>query len=192
MALWPYSRGSQRCLRPSGSGRCCPSLPHKDNHSRTDVSSLPPLYFLQSSVVGYFACGELSTQQLTTTNRILCSILDLAAIGVLYTFPGWHEEEDSKGSERDVKPFPARSLSYLTLTFFFSCCGGLYIAIAWQHIAVAAAAVGVEGLRYGLVKVSVGYASIVLSWFSVFLSFVCFFGILVMILSIRVLSEMKE
>lgn len=119
-------------------------------------------------------------------------ILNLVFVSILFCFPGWHEEEDSDGSVRDVKPFPQRTLvlSALMISTASSLC--LYIAVAWQHIATVTAASSVQGLRYGIVEVDTGRTSAVFSWLSVFISFLCSFGMSVVILSIEVLEALAD
>lgn len=43
---------------------------------------------------------------LTTTLSILATALIAATKFIVATFPGWHEDVDDRGSERDVRPFP--------------------------------------------------------------------------------------
>lgn len=124
--------------------------------------------------------------------RILCIVLTLVFILILYTFPGWHEEETTDGSYRDVKPFPSRQMTLIALVCSFASSLGLYIAIAWQHIAVATAIGSVKGLRYQIVEVSAGSASVTLAWLSVLLSFICTIGISIMILSIQILTKLTN
>ncbi|KFA70939.1 hypothetical protein S40288_10228 [Stachybotrys chartarum IBT 40288] len=138
------------------------------------------------------AAQHLRTGTVTPGLIILCIILGLAYIVLLSTFPGWHEEEGSEGSERVVKPFPSRQVSVAALVCSSVGSFVLFVAVAWQHIAVASAATLLEGMRYGLVDVTVGIEAAVLAWLSVFLSCVCTIGLAVMVLSIRVLSQLVE
>ncbi|TVY82200.1 hypothetical protein LSUE1_G007803, partial [Lachnellula suecica] len=111
---------------------------------------------------------------------------------LLATFPGWHEEEGSEGSEREVKPFPSRPVSQVALSIIALASLFAFVSILWQHIATSAAASMVRSLSYGTVSGQVGSAAMALGWVGVFLSIVVTIGLLVMILSIRVLSETFE
>ncbi|KAI1445920.1 Ca2+ regulator and membrane fusion protein Fig1-domain-containing protein [Annulohypoxylon stygium] len=135
---------------------------------------------------------QFRTKNITPSLIILYMILNLVFVSILFCFPGWHEEEDSDGSVRDVKPFPQRTLvlSALMISTASSLC--LYIAVAWQHIATVTAASSVQGLRYGIVEVDTGRTSAVFSWLSVFISFLCSFGMSVVILSIEVLEALAD
>ncbi|KAI0895391.1 Ca2+ regulator and membrane fusion protein Fig1-domain-containing protein [Annulohypoxylon nitens] len=135
---------------------------------------------------------QFRTKTITPSLIILHMILNLVFVAILFSFPGWHEEEDTDGSVRDVKPFPQRkfALSALMISTASSLC--LYIAVAWQHIAAVTASSSVNGLRYGIVEVGTGRASAVLSWLSVFVSFLCTFGMSVLILSIEVLAALAD
>lgn len=114
--------------------------------------------------------------------------LTFITIILLATFPGWHQEEDEHGSERDVKPFPSRPVSQTALGIIAVSSIFMFVSVFWQHIASSAGATMAESLSYGTVNGHVGPAAMVLGWVGVLLSFVVTVGLLVMILSIRVLA----
>jgi hypothetical protein len=64
-----------------------------------------------------------------------------------------------------------------------------FVSAIWQHIACATGAAMVRSLSYGTVKTVVGPAAMIFAWGSVFWVIVVAIGLLVMILSIRVLAE---
>lgn len=119
-------------------------------------------------------------------------MLDLFQILLYATLPGWHEEMDSEGSEREVKPFPSRPVSSAALLCSVTSAVGLSVATAWQHIASAAVGASVQGFRYGLVEVGTGTAATVMAWLSMSLVTLSAVGISVMILSIAVLLQLAE
>ncbi|KAI1094079.1 Ca2+ regulator and membrane fusion protein Fig1-domain-containing protein [Rostrohypoxylon terebratum] len=135
---------------------------------------------------------QFRTKTITPSLIILYMILNLFFFLILFSYPGWHSEEDSNGSIQEVKPFPRRSLSFSAFMISIASSLCLYIAIAWQHIAVATAASSVQGLRYGIVEVSNGRTSAVLSWLSVFVSLLCTLGMSITIVSTEVLSAMTD
>ncbi|KAJ6059214.1 uncharacterized protein N7446_008797, partial [Penicillium canescens] len=97
---------------------------------------------------------------------------------LLSTFPGWHEEVDENGSEREVKPFP----SELVLSICFLAMGAGFgfglISVLWQHINSSSTATMAETLTYGAVSGHVGGAAMALGWISTGLSAVVFIGLL--------------
>lgn len=111
------------------------------------------------------------------------------AILLLATFPGWHEEEDDEGSEREVKPFPSRPISYAALGIISISSIFMFVSVFWQHIGSSAGATMAEALSYGTVNGHVGPAAMTLGWIGVLFSFIVAIGLLVMILSIRVLAN---
>jgi Ca2+ regulator and membrane fusion protein Fig1 len=108
---------------------------------------------------------------------------------LLATFPGWHEEEDAAGSEREVKPFPSRPVSQIALAIIFIASIFVLVSVLWQHTASVAASIIAQDFGNGSVRSGVGTTAMVLGWFSFALLIVVTIGLLVMILSIRVLSE---
>jgi hypothetical protein len=108
---------------------------------------------------------------------------------LLATFPGWHEEEDDRGSEREVKPFPSRPVSQIALAIIFIASIFVLVSVLWQHTASVAASIIAQDLGNGSVLSGVGASAMVLGWFSFALLIIVTIGLLVMILSIRVLSE---
>lgn len=108
---------------------------------------------------------------------------------MLVTFPGWHEKDDAEGSEREVKPFPSRSISQTALVALTVASVLTFVSVFWQHISSSTALVMGQSLAYGVVKGHVGTAAMVLGWVSVFLTILATIAILVMILSIKVLAE---
>ncbi|PMD33870.1 hypothetical protein L207DRAFT_517892 [Hyaloscypha variabilis F] len=111
------------------------------------------------------------------------------AILLLATFPGWHEEEDSEGSEREVKPFPSRPVSYLVMALLTLASLLIFVSVFWQHISSSAAVTMGQSLSYGTVRGKVGTVAAVLGWATVFLDILAAVAIFIMIMTIRVLAE---
>lgn len=63
------------------------------------------------------------------------------------------------------------------------------VSVLWQHTASVAASIIAQDLGNGSVKSGVGTTAMVLGWFGFALLIIVTIGLLVMILSIRVLSE---
>jgi hypothetical protein len=119
----------------------------------------------------------------TTVPLVFISIL------LLSTFPSWHEEEDAEGSEREVKPFPSRPVSYVILALLTLSSLLIFVSVFWQHIASSAAVTMGQSLSYGTVKGRVGTVATVLGWGSVLLDILAAIAIYIMVVSIKVLME---
>ncbi|KAK4446783.1 Ca2+ regulator and membrane fusion protein Fig1-domain-containing protein [Podospora aff. communis PSN243] len=115
-------------------------------------------------------------------------IFNFFGIILLATFPGWHKEEDSDGSEREVKPFPSRPVSMWALGFFSFALLLSFVTVLWQHLASAAAYTLAKTLTYDTIDASVGAGAMVLGWIGVGCSGVVTLGLLIMVLSIRILA----
>jgi len=63
------------------------------------------------------------------------------------------------------------------------------VSVLWQHTASVAASIIAQDLGNGSVRSGVGTTAMVLGWFSFALLIIVTIGLLVMILSIRVLTE---
>ncbi|KAG4423213.1 hypothetical protein IFR04_003711 [Cadophora malorum] len=120
---------------------------------------------------------------------IIAIIFAFICLLLLATFPGWHEEEDRDGSEREVKPFPSRPVSQIALAIIFIASIFVLVSVLWQHTASVAASIIAQDFGNGSVKSGVGTTAMVLGWFGFALLIIVTIGLLVMILSIRVLSE---
>lgn len=130
--------------------------------------------------------------QATTANKfhsIVAIIFAFVCLLLLATFPGWHEEEDIAGHEREVKPFPSRPVSQVALAIIFIASIFVLVSVLWQHTASVAASIIAQDLGNGSVRSGVGTTAMVLGWFSFALLIIVTIGLLVMILSIRVLAE---
>ena len=92
-------------------------------------------------------------------------ILAFACFILLATFPGWHEEIDEHGSDRDVKPFPSRPVSQIALALIFVASVFVLVSVLWQHTASVAASTIAQDLGNGSVKSGVGTAAMILGWF---------------------------
>ncbi|POR31149.1 Uncharacterized protein TPAR_08650 [Tolypocladium paradoxum] len=123
---------------------------------------------------------------------IIAIIFAFLCLLLLATFPGWHEEEDSEGSEREVKPFPSRPVSQIALAIIFIASIFVLVSVLWQHTASVAASVIAQDFGNGAVRSGVGSSAMVMGWFSFTLLIIVTIGLLVMILSIRVLGQMMR
>jgi hypothetical protein len=121
---------------------------------------------------------------------IIALVLIFIATCLLATFPNWHEDVDSQGSEREVKPFPSRPVTQIVL-WLSSLATLLGLASAfWQHIGGAGASTLTRLLTYDLVVAQVGPTSVTLGWIAAGLNGITTIGILIMILSLSVLSRL--
>src|SRR3954454_11806253 len=99
-------------------------------------------------------------------SRIIATIFAFICLLLLATFPGWHEEEDDNGSEREVKPFPSRPVSQIALAIIFIASIFILVSVLWQHTASVAASIIAQDLGNGSVKSGVGSTAMVLGWFA--------------------------
>lgn len=130
-----------------------------------------------------------------------CTNLDYSIIGlvasvstavILSTFPGWHEEEDSEGSEHEVKSFPSRIASYTALVLNT---GGALFGLAsafWQHIGGAGASTLTRLSTYDAVVAQVGPVCMALGWLAAALVSISSLGMLLMVVSIHVLNALAD
>lgn len=121
---------------------------------------------------------------------IIAVIFAFICLLLLATFPGWHEEIDEEGSEREVRPFPPRAVSQVALSLIFIASMFILVSVLWQHTASVAASVVAQDFNNGSVKSGVGTTAMVLGWLSFALFMIVTIALLVMILSINVLREL--
>ncbi|KAI9925659.1 hypothetical protein ASPWEDRAFT_173331 [Aspergillus wentii DTO 134E9] len=123
---------------------------------------------------------------------VVAVILAFFCFILLATFPGWHEEVDSGGSEREVKPFPSRPVSQAALALIFVAAVFVLVSVLWQHTASVAASTIAQDMGNGSVKSGVGTSAMVLGWFGFVLMVIVTIGLLVMILSIRLIKQLTD
>jgi hypothetical protein len=111
---------------------------------------------------------------------------------LLSTFPGWQTEEGSDGSEREVKPFPSTPVSQVALISALAASVLALVAALWQHLSSAATSTMAGTLMYGTVSAQVGAGAMAMGWVGTALLFVVMFGLLIMILSMKVLEQVMD
>lgn len=115
----------------------------------------------------------------------------LIAFGLLAMWPGWRREDgDSEGSEREVRPFPSRPVSHAALGSLIVAALMAFISSFWQHMGSVSASTMAKTFTYGEVNGDVGAGAMVLGWLSFSLQMVACLGVLVMIISIKILASM--
>ena len=129
---------------------------------------------------------------MVTSSRIVAIILAFACFILLATFPGWHEETDDQGSERDVKPFPSRPVSQIALALIFVASVFVLVSVLWKHTASVGATPIAKDRGNVSVRRGVGTAAMILGWFGFALLIIVTIGLLVMILSIRILDKLTD
>ncbi|KAJ5115870.1 hypothetical protein N7456_000218 [Penicillium angulare] len=123
---------------------------------------------------------------------IVAVVLAFLCFILLATFPGWHEERDDAGSELEVKPFPSRPVSQAALALIFVSSVFVLVSVLWQHTASVAASTIAQDMGNGSVKSGVGSSAMVLGWFGFVLLVVVTIGLLVMILSIKLIRQLTD
>jgi multisubunit Na+/H+ antiporter MnhB subunit len=124
------------------------------------------------------------------SSSIVAIILSFLCFIILATFPGWHAETDTSGSQLDVHPFPSRPVSQAALALIFISSVFILVSVLWQHTASVAASTIAQDLGNGSVKSGVGTSAMILGWFGFVFLVVVTIGLLVMILSISKLMEL--
>ena len=128
-------------------------------------------------------------------HRIATGGLIVMIICVFWSFPDWQEvykEDALPGLEVKDKPFPERGAVHLAIALStFACLLGL-LGIFWQHVATVVSVTSIEDTAYGMVHGKIGATSLILGWVSVALSIAGLLGVIVMLLSIRLLYLMNE
>lgn len=124
---------------------------------------------------------------------IMSVILALFSTLLMATFPGWHVEHDERtGSDVDVKPFPSRPVSHVALSCAAVAAMLSLVATVWQHVGAVAAAAMAETASFGNVKSSIGAGSMAMAWTSFSFTIIAAIGLLVMVLSIRLLDRLTD
>ncbi|KAK3389955.1 Ca2+ regulator and membrane fusion protein Fig1-domain-containing protein [Podospora didyma] len=123
---------------------------------------------------------------------IVSMVFALFCIALMATFPGWHQEEDDEGSEREVKPFPSESVSRLACASSMVSAALAFVSAFWQHLSSAAAGTMVGGLTYGAATAHTGVSAIVLGWMGTSLILLVVAGLVLMILSFKVLRQIMD
>lgn len=131
-------------------------------------------------------------RELLTSTRFISIGFSILSFLLLATFPGWHEEEDSEGSDREVKPFPSRPVSQAALCFLGISAMMTLLSAFWQHMASSNTATLMKLVTAGAVQVEVGAAAMGLGWATFSLNAIQFVGIFIMVLSIRTLSMLAD
>ncbi|KKK24307.1 hypothetical protein P175DRAFT_0535807 [Aspergillus ochraceoroseus IBT 24754] len=123
---------------------------------------------------------------------IIAVILSFFCFILLATFPGWHEHLDPEGSEVEIKAFPSRPVSQVALALIFVASVFVLVSVLWQHTASVAASTIAQDLGNGSVKSGVGTSAMVLGWFAFALMVIVTIGLLLMILSLRLLNQLTD
>ncbi|EAW09496.1 Fig1 domain-containing protein [Aspergillus clavatus NRRL 1] len=123
---------------------------------------------------------------------IVAVILAFLCFVLLATFPGWHEEIDASGSEAEVKPIPSRPVSQVALALTFIASVFVLVSVLWQHTASVAATTIAQDMGNGSVKSGVGSSAMVLGWFGFVLLVIVTIGLLVMILSAKLIAQLTD
>ena len=80
---------------------------------------------------------------------IVAIVLAFLTFLLLATFPGWHTDTSSSGSEHEVKPFPSRPVSQVALATIFIASVFVLVSVLWQHTAAVAASTVAQDLGNG-------------------------------------------
>ncbi|RMZ91384.1 hypothetical protein DV736_g1396, partial [Chaetothyriales sp. CBS 134916] len=171
------------CIRSEGSGWMC----------NTNSTALADLVSVDQDPLNLIWVASTFKNAIVFPYLIIIAIvLAFLTFLLLATFPGWHTATSSDGSEHEVKPFPSRAVSQVALATIFISSVFVLVSVMWQHTAAVAASTVAQDLGNGSVKSGVGTTAMVLGWFGFGLLVVVTLGLLVMILSIRLLDTLTD
>lgn len=126
-------------------------------------------------------------------SSVITAILSAIALALLLTFPGWHREfTEDTGSERDVKPFPSRTITG-AIFGLLTAASMLGIALLlWQHVGAVSVATTLQALAYGTVRSGVGSTAMALAWTGLACLILCDMAVYILISSISVLDRLTD
>jgi flagellar biosynthesis protein FlhB len=111
---------------------------------------------------------------------------------LLSTFPGRYTEEDEDGSEQEVMPFPSKSVANAALAVVAVASIVTFLSVFGQHISSSTAGVLAQSFSYETLESHVGTVAMILGWGAVLLETLAAIALLLMIVGIRVLSQLAE
>jgi hypothetical protein len=113
---------------------------------------------------------------------------------VLATFPKWHSEPDpdDESESQTVLPVPTRFVAQISLAIIFIASIFVLVSVLWQHTASVAASIIAQDFGNGSVISGVGTSAMVMGWFGFTLLIIVTIGILVMVLTIKVIENLTE
>ncbi|KAH8705333.1 Ca2+ regulator and membrane fusion protein Fig1-domain-containing protein [Talaromyces proteolyticus] len=120
---------------------------------------------------------------------VIATVLELFLLLLLAQFPGWKEETDEDGSEREVKPFPSTVRLVAALALSSVAAALLLVTAVWQQVAAVAAGQTLEQVMPGQIMSLVGLSASISSWFAFGLAAMVFLMVLTMYTSIRILLD---
>jgi len=107
----------------------------------------------------------MTAQLLGLTNRsVIAIVLMILASLLLATFPGWHVEVNSSGSDVDVKPFPSKPISQLVCVLLIGSSFVLFVATLWQHSAAVIVAAMMPRFTSPALTTHVSPIAVALEW----------------------------
>lgn len=116
---------------------------------------------------------------------VIAALLDFILLWLFTLFPGWQNETDDNGSEREVKPFPS-PIVLAAILAMGSITAALLLATAiWQQVAATAAGQTLGQMMSGQIQSHVGVAASVISWFAFVLAVIVVLMVLIMWINIR-------
>ncbi|EME40054.1 hypothetical protein DOTSEDRAFT_116176, partial [Dothistroma septosporum NZE10] len=148
----------------------------------------------RNDTLGAIATASSFRSHVVFPGLIIGGIASLALCWAgLATTPGWHEEHDEQtGSTIDVKPFPSRPVSHICLLLSLLSTVFFLVSALWQHISAATCASLVASVTEDRLQGSVGGVSAALCWMAFALAALLFAGVLVVILSLRLLDKLTD
>ncbi|KAI0840805.1 Ca2+ regulator and membrane fusion protein Fig1-domain-containing protein [Hypoxylon sp. FL0890] len=140
-----------------------------------------------------WAADKFQNESLFYPLIFVAIIFTFVSILLLATFPGWQEEVDPEtGSNREIKKFPSRTVSNTALALSSLATLLSFVSVFWQHIASACALTLLQTLTYGTVEIHVGPAAMICGWFGFGMICLSSLGLIIAVLSIRVLSMLTD
>lgn len=119
--------------------------------------------------------------------------MTLVGVYGMSTFPRWQDNmDDDTGSEMEGTPVPSTAASSLIMAFESLSVLFLTTAILWQHVAAVAHSATAQAAFNSIVRGNVGSVAMGLGWGSIGLKLVVALGLMLTIVSIRLLKMLDD
>lgn len=100
------------------------------------------------------------------------------------TYPRWHTQEDSEGSEIQVKVLPNQGITLTAVGLSFIASVMTLMSAFWQHLSSSASITMVQALTYGAVTGHVGAGAMSIGWVATALCLLVFIGVTFLFISV--------